>query len=228
MRERIHDERGVARRPRRLCPVRRERQRLRRSAGEVERERPKHVRGRRHARRQDDRLAIHRHRGIEIALRLLAAREPGQRVRLQVGPMETFGQLHRLGRPLLHGPDVEQQEQGSRQRQHQLAASLALRGIEVTKRRVELTRFHRPLSQRVERPRAPGVKLDAQSLGLGSRRHQLERVEGHAEEPDGLLVRQGMGGLIAGACRVLDGLVDESGRRRLGEVIGELRQPRLP
>ena len=186
--------------------------RLRRSAREVERERPQHVRGRRHTGRQDDRLAIHLHRGVEIALGLLTAREPGQRVRLQVRPIETLGQLHRLSGPLLDGPDVEQQEQGARQRQHQLAASLALRGIEVTKRRVELTRLHRPLAEGVERPRAPGVKLDAQPLGLRSRRLQLERLERHAEEPDGLLVRQGIRGLIAGACRVLDGLVDEARR----------------
>ena len=120
------------------------------------------------------RLPIHRDRTIEIALRLLRAREPGQRVRLQVGPMETLGKLHRLGRPVLHRTDVEQQKQGSRQRQHQLAAPLALRGIEMTKRRVELTRLHRPLAQGVERPRAPGVKLDEQPLGLRSRRLQLE------------------------------------------------------
>ncbi len=154
-----------------------EHERLGRPAREIERERPEHVGGGRDARRQRERPAIHRDRVLEVALGLLAAREPGDGVRLQVGSIEPLGQLHRLGRPAFNRPQIEQQEQRPCQRQHQLASSLALIGIEVTKRGIELTHLHRPFAQRVERTGAARVQLDAQPIGLGSRWLEVERLQ---------------------------------------------------
>ena len=85
---------------------------------------------------------------------------------------------------------------------------LALFGIEVTKRGIELTHFHRPFAQRVERAGAARVELDAQPIDFGSRWLEVERLQRHAEQPDGLLVGQRVSGLLAGPRRVLDRFVD--------------------
>src|SRR5262245_47289477 len=55
-------------------------------------------------------------------------------------------------------------------------------------------------------------------------RPELERLQRHIVEPCRLLVGKGVGRTIAGTRRVVDGLLGLSSRRRLKEVVGEVRE----
>jgi hypothetical protein len=75
---------------------------------------------------------IHGDGRFEIPVCLLAPCEPGDRVGLQIRPIETLGQLPCFGRVVFHRSQIEQQERGARVLQHYLAALLDLQRIEVT------------------------------------------------------------------------------------------------
>jgi hypothetical protein len=189
-----------------LAPLRRQYQSLGGAARQVERERPQHVRGRRHTGCEGQHLTSFRYRLVEVPLRLLAPGEPRERMCLQVWSVQALSQRQGFSGPSFDGSNVEQEKQGSSQRQHQLAAANSLFRIEVAKRRIQFTCFHRPLAEGIEGAGATRVQFNAQTVDLGVRCLELERVQSHAEEPDGLFVRQRIGCLIASACRVFDRL----------------------